>query len=80
MSDTSPMTDDEIDLFALWETLRDQWLTWVGAALVGLLMALGVSQLMTPQYEATLLVRVGQVGKWGKWGKPAHPWSSLCLW
>ncbi|REH38865.1 LPS O-antigen subunit length determinant protein (WzzB/FepE family) [Paraperlucidibaca baekdonensis] len=67
MQVSPPQTfDDEIDLFELLDTLLAGWAIWVSTALAGLALAFAASQMIAPQYEATTLIRIGQVGKVGQ--------------
>lgn len=72
----APSSDDVIDLFEVIRTLRDAWKTLALTTLIGLLLALGVSQQMTPFYEAISLVRIASVGKLGQRVNSVEPGRS----
>lgn len=55
--------NNENGLLQLWAILIAGWKWWVGAGFAGFFLAFGASQFMTPLYQATLLVRIGQVGQ-----------------
>lgn len=53
--------DDDVGLLDLLSGLKENWKMLMTAAMAGLLFALGVGLLMTPQYESAAQIRVGQV-------------------
>ena len=57
--------DDEIDLFALWETLVEgKWLV-LGCALLCFALATALAFIMTPKYEARVVASFAEEGKSG---------------
>lgn len=54
---------DEINLFELLEVLKSEWKAWVGTTVLGAALATSVAFILPPKYEASTVVRVGQVGQ-----------------
>lgn len=61
MSGTEVIENEEINLFDLWEKLREGWRYVLGGALLGLLGAVAALALIKPQYEARALLQTGKV-------------------
>lgn len=57
---------DEINLFDLVEILKNEWKIWVGTTLIGSVFASLLVLILPPKYEASAIVRVGQVGQVGQ--------------
>lgn len=62
----APSRDDEVDLFELFDTLKESWKLWVGSTLAGGVLAFGISQVLPPSYEVSSLVRIGSAGPMGQ--------------
>lgn len=54
---------DEIKIFELLDILKNEWKIWVGTTVVGAVLATSVAFILPPKYEASAIVRVGQVGQ-----------------
>lgn len=57
---------DEINLFELIEILKNEWKAWLGTTVFGALLASFLVFILPPKYEASAIVRVGQVGQVGQ--------------
>jgi uncharacterized protein involved in exopolysaccharide biosynthesis len=60
--------DDEISLSDLWRTLIQGWRWIIGGTIVGAAAAVGYLAITPPQYEAMVLVQIGQAGQVGQAG------------
>lgn len=65
-SSYAPSRDDEVDLFELFDTLKESWKLWVGSTLAGGVLAFGISQALPSSYEVSSLVRIGSAGPMGQ--------------
>ena len=66
MSQNEIVQDDEINLFDLWEKLREGWLAVVGGAVLGIAGAVLAIFLIPPKYEAVVVVQMAVIGSPGK--------------
>ena len=66
MSQNEMVQDDEINLFDLWEKLREGWLAVVGGAVLGIAGAVLAIFLIPPKYEAVVVVQMAVIGSPGK--------------
>ena len=71
--------DEEINLFDLWETLKDGWRWLLACVLLGVLGALTMIFLTPNQYEAVAIVQVGQVGEVGLTGQSGRTGGSVAV-
>lgn len=62
----APSRDDEIDLFELFDTLKERWRLWLSTTLTGGVLAFGISHVLPPIYEVSSLVRIGSAGPMGQ--------------
>lgn len=58
-----PAEADEINLFELIQIIKCEWKTWVSATAIGAALGTSVAFSLPPKYEASAIVRVGQVGQ-----------------
>ncbi len=64
-SPVDDLQDDEIDLFALWDTLvQNKWLI-IAATVLSLALATTLAFIMTPKYEAKVVATFAEEGKSG---------------
>jgi len=66
MREVEDFEEDEISLFELLEKLKEGWRYVLGAALVGVFIAVTAIFVLPNRYEAVAIVQVGQVGQLGQ--------------
>lgn len=65
--------DDELSLLDLIAYIQKNFRTLLGGALVGSVFGLGIAFSLPAQWEASALVRIGQLGNVGNVGSPIEP-------
>lgn len=66
MNENEMLQEDEVNLFDLWEKLREGRVTVVGGAVLGIVGAVLAIFLIQPKYEAVAVIQIGLIGSPGR--------------